>query len=541
MCGIWSYISKNTIPLEQYKYLYNAYLSIISRGPESSNFEKINDNIIMGFHRLAINGLNPLGNQPFIYFEDKKHYVFSICNGEIYNYEKLVIEHNLETKTTSDCEVIPLLYIKYGEYNNKTLCNYLDGEYAFIIIDLNIETNTFKVITGRDPFGVRPLFYGFNNDSISFCSELKGLSFCDSIEVYPPGVMMTYDGNKLQQERFYSYNNLLSYNSMDKMEYISDIFTNSIKKRLMSERPLGCLLSGGLDSSIVSAITSTFVKNLHTFTIGLEGATDIKYAEMVAKHIGSKHTTFITTIQEALESIDKVIYTIESYDCTSIRASVWQYLLGKKISENTDIKVLLTGEGSDELTSGYMYFHNAPNPTESHNENVRLLQDIHRYDGLRVDRAMACHGLEVRIPFLDPEFVELYLQLPKELRIANGKNGRMEKQLFRDAFKDTDLLPHEVLYRKKEAFSDGTSSNEKSWFQIIQEYIDTIVSDDEFEQQKNKYEFNTPDTKEKYYYRKKFEEYFGSKAEKVIPYYWLPKWSGNITEPSARILKVYKQ
>jgi asparagine synthase (glutamine-hydrolysing) len=285
---------------------------------------------------------------------------------------------------------------------------------------------------------------------------------------------------------------------------------------------------------------TNFQHQLRTFTIGLEGATDIKYAELVAKKINSKHTTFIVTIEEALKAIDEVIYTIESYDCTTVRASVWQYLLGKKIRENTDIKVLLTGEGSDELTSGYMYFHNAPSKEESHIENVRLLKDIHRFDGLRVDRAMSCHGLEVRIPFLDPEFIELYLSLDKKIRCANNEGG-MEKQLFRDAFRGEDLLPIEVLYRKKEAFSDGTSSNEKSWYEHIQEHIDRMISNEEYEEDKGKYEFNKPDSKEKYYYRKVFEFYFGKKSEGVIPYYWLPKWSGNITEPSARVLDVYKK
>jgi asparagine synthase (glutamine-hydrolysing) len=221
-----------------------------------------------------------------------------------------------------------------------------------------------------------------------------------------------------------------------------------------------------------------------------------------------------------------------------VRASVWQYLLGKKIKENTNIKVLLTGEGSDELTSGYMYFHKAPNGNESHQENVLLLQDIHRFDGLRVDRAMSCHGLEVRIPFLDPEFVELYVSLPRELRLASRG---MEKQLFRDAFKDENVLPLEVLYRKKEAFSDGTSTNEKSWYQIIQEHVDKLISDEEFEMNKDRYKFNRPDSKEKYYYRKVFERYYGEKSKGVIPYYWLPKWCGNVTEPSARVLDVYKK
>lgn len=544
MCGIWSYIKKSgTI---DFLKLYEAFLNISGRGPETSTFSQIHKDIVLGFHRLAINGISPLGNQPFIHKISPFRYIYTICNGEIYNYHHLINTYDLTPYSSSDCEVIPLLYTRYGSNVSK----YLDGEYAFVLFDINIDSHEFIVIASRDPFGVRPLFYGNNDNLLAFCSELKGLSdIVDKVIVFPPGNTLIYKNNELEFKVFYDYNKLYNLSNNIKpsdieiyYKIIRDKFFESVEKRLMTERPLGCLLSGGLDSSMVAAVTSRILgKSIKTFTIGLEGATDIIYANKVADYIKSDHTTFIVKIEEALNAIDEVIRVIESYDCTSVRASVWQYLLGKKIKETQEIKVLLTGEGSDELASGYMYFHNAPSSQESHNENVRLLQDIHRYDGLRVDRAMSCHGLEVRIPFLDPQFVELYLSLDMKLRMANRDEKSMEKQLFRDSFNDMNLLPPYVLYRKKEAFSDGTSANEKSWFQIIQEHIDKIITDEEFEINKNKYEFNTPDTKEKYYYRKKFEEYYGDKSVDVIPYYWLPKWCGDVKDPSARVLEVYKK
>ena len=540
MCGIWAAV---TNAKSDTRILLSSFMTLQPRGPENFSFQMIQEKLYLGFHRLAINGLSGSGNQPFVKEKMFKssiqkfqlHTIYAVCNGEIYNYKQIILQNKFDLQGKSDCEVLPHLYMKYQEQ----MIRYLDGEFAFIMFIINNETQEYKLFCGRDPFGVRPLFYGIHEEDLYLGSELKSIvELADDVHVFPPGHAMIYTSDSsIKFLPYFEYpNHLSTFNELSIIyEKIRNTFTTSVKKRLSSDRPLGCLLSGGLDSSIVSAITASLSEHpLHTFTIGLEGATDIRYAEKVAKHIGSIHTTFITTIEEALEAMEKVIFTIESYDCTSVRASVWQYLLGKKIKENTDIKVLLTGEGSDELTSGYMYFHNAPNEKESHLENIRLLKDIHRFDGLRVDRAMSCHGLEVRIPFLDPEFVELYLSLPPHLRSAS--DGRIEKQLFRDSFKDTNLLPSEVLYRRKEAFSDGTSSQEKSWFQIIQEHMDKIVSDEEFG---NHLYGKEVDTKEKFYYKKIFEKHFGSRSFDVIPYYWLPKWCGNITEPSARVLDVY--
>lgn len=545
MCGIWGAIQKDDPHL--ILHLIESFMTIQPRGPENFTFEMIQQNLYLGFHRLAINGLSGSGNQPFVkekIFKTSKYSIYSVCNGEIYNYKQIIENNKFDLQGTSDCEVIPFLYMKYQEQ----MINYLDGEFAFIMFIVNNETHDYKIFCGRDPFGVRPLFYGTKNDNLYLGSELKSIvSLSDEVHVFPPGFVatghtMSFGTNDFLQFHKYYSNDLSKpiFNDLSIIhEKIRNIFTTSVKKRLSSDRPLGCLLSGGLDSSIVSAITASLSEHpVHTFTIGLNGATDIQYAEKVAKHIGSIHTTFITTMEEALEAIEKVIYTIESYDCTTVRASVWQYLLGKKIRENTDIKVLLTGEGSDELMSGYMYFHKAPNEIDSHLENIRLLEDIHRFDGLRVDRAMSCHGLEVRIPFLDPDFVQLYLSVPPSLRRAGTSTGRIEKQLFRDAFQDTNLLPSDVLYRRKEAFSDGTSGNEKSWFRMVQEHLDDIVSDEEFGEHGYG---SVVDTKEKYYYKKIFEKHFGIKSFHVIPYYWLPKWCGNITEPSARVLDVYSK
>jgi asparagine synthase (glutamine-hydrolysing) len=301
---------------------------------------------------------------------------------------------------------------------------------------------------------------------------------------------------------------------------------------------LACLLSGGLDSSLVSAIAAEQSSTpINTFTIGMEGATDLPYAQQVADHIGSNHHIVMLTNEDGLKAIDETIYAIESYDITSVRASVWQFLIAKYIKENTDFKAILCGELSDELCSGYKYFHNAPDTKSMHAENVRLVEDVHRFDGLRTDRTMSYHGLEVRLPFAEKTFIEYYLSIDPSIRMP--QQG-VEKWLLRSSFADTGLLPDAILWRSKEAFSDGVSGKQKSWFQIVQEYIETLVSEEEFRMESKKFTHNTPFTKESYYYRKKFGEYFGEAHSKVIPYFWMPRWSGNVGDPSARVLSVYE-
>jgi len=285
---------------------------------------------------------------------------------------------------------------------------------------------------------------------------------------------------------------------------------------------LACLLSGGLDSSLISAMVAKFVPKgqLQTYSIGMTGGTDLYYAKMVSNHICSNHTEIVLTEFEFFDAIKEVIYNIESYDTTTVRASVGNYLVSKYIKNNSDAKVIFNGDGSDELTGGYMYFHNCPSNIEFDHECKRLLSDIQYFDVLRSDRSISCHGLEARTPFLDRSFVHQYLSLPIEYRNFNNSQ-QIEKWLLRKSIEimDNNLLPKEVLWRNKEAFSDGVSSQNRSWFEIIQEKLDDIYTDEKFEEKKNLFTFNTPQTKEQLYYREIFESFYQGK-ENVIPYFW---------------------
>lgn len=524
MCGIW--LSYNFNDLKEY------FDKISNRGPDYHYYKEILDKLFLGFHRLAIIDSTHLDDQPFI-TETETNIVYVICNGEIYNHKNLknshytqysllgfseLKNHNKDYYNTSDCEIIIHLYQKYKDVNY--ISKMLDAEFAFIIVDYDKINKNLKIMASRDPIGIRPLFYTYNNNQLILSSELKGIPKELNGQVFPPGNTMLFTDNTLQFTPFYFYNfNKKHTVNNDK---IVNLFTKAVQKRLIHDDDieLGSLISGGLDSSVVSAVAAKFVKNLKTFTIGFSGGTDIKYAELVTKHIKSDHTTFIVTPDEALNAIDEVIYCIESYDITTIRASVFQYLLAKKIKEKyPKMKVLLTGELSDELMQGYLYFHLNKNAKETFNESIRLIKDVHLFDGLRVDRCVSNFGLECRIPFADLEFVRYMLEHHNDqLKPQKG----IEKYLFRNAFAKTGLLPNEVLWRRKEAMSNGTSSADKDWKEYIQEYI------------LEKYNM-----KEDEYYKMKFIEYFGENNLSIIPYIWRPKWT-DVTDPSARILNIYK-
>jgi asparagine synthase (glutamine-hydrolysing) len=544
MCGIWTYISKNKLIKEsKLTILKEKFLNIKGRGPETENYLEINDNVIFGFHRLCIVDVSEAGNQPFVIKDDNRE-LYLMCNGEIYNKTSLIDDNNLKCVSNSDCEPILHLYKKYGI--EKTV-DMLDGVFAFSIMDIDLVKKTGKLIVGRDRIGVRPMFMGHNeNKEYGFSSEIKGLTdIFNSIEVFTPGTIVTLSYNldnvdfKFMKQVYYPYDYETKLTNLETVcSLIKYQFTEAVKKRLMSDRPICCLLSGGLDSSLVTSIVASLSNNpIHTFSIGMKGGTDFKYAKMVADKIGSIHTEILFSKEEGINSIRDVIWAIESYDITTVRASVGQYLISKYIKDNTDNIVVYIGDGSDELTGGYKYFCNAPDSESLHKECVKLIKEIHLYDCLRADRAVSIHGLETRVPFLDSSFVDLYLSIDPKLRMpVNG----IEKYLLRKAFDDTDLLPKEVLWREKEAFSDGISSQKDSWFTILQNHIDTEISDAEFNLESKKYTHNTPLSKEAYYYRKIFGELFGEKHNDVIPHFWLPNWSGDITEPSARVLDVYK-
>jgi asparagine synthase (glutamine-hydrolysing) len=531
MCGIFlTFVFNSPVPTS-YNDIFSSFMKIKSRGPEYSSFNMIGKNLFIGFHRLAIMDKSAAGNQPFILSSPNRD-IYLVCNGEIYNAEELKVTYELTPKSKSDCEIMILLYEKIGI----DFVKLLDGEFAFIIVDKNNEDTL--IFAGRDPIGVRPLFYSINCGSIDLCSEMKGLPF-DKVEVFPPGTTMKFDkSSRLKFTSFYNYDYtpIMNIDMEQIYEEIRDRFTSAVKKRLITDRPFGCLLSGGLDSSMVCAVAKKFVDKFPCFTISFEGGEDLPYAVQVADYLELQHHIIYITPEEAIKAIKDTIYAIESYDITTVRASVMQYLIGKYISQHTDIKVLLVGELADEVEGGYLMFHKCPSESEFHDECVKLVKDVHRFDGLRTDRTMASFGLEVRLPYADPEFLDLYLSINPALRMITPSRP-MEKYLFREAFKG--YLPNKILYRPKAAFSDSISSNEHSWHNILSRYIDTLIPNDTFEKYRKSFEHNTPQTKEAYYYRCIYHTHFSE--DKVIPYFWLPKWFGDVKDPSARNLDIYKK
>lgn len=553
MCGIFAILNNNLTPANviNNSLIKESFDKAQHRGPDHSSMTSL-ENIILGFHRLSINGLNSVSNQPLI---DGKIYL--ICNGEIYNYKTIYSNLNITPNTNSDCEAIIHLYKLFGI--EQTL-NMLDGVYSFILCDFEKK----EIYVARDAFGVRPLYVLGNTDEIyksynsgwlnahiiGFASELKQLNHIYqyvnnvteilSLQQFKPGFYMKLTQSHMgkwflkEEKQFFNYPlNNLSYQVNE--DYITPLifnfFNDAVKKRIeTTDRPIACLLSGGLDSSIVTSIVSKYYsKNLETYSIGLEGSEDLKYAKKVAEYLKTNHTEIIVTEDDFFNAIPDVIYNIESYDTTTVRASVGNYLVAKYISKHSEAKVIFNGDGSDELMGGYLYMNQAPNHIEFDKECKRLLTDIHCYDVLRSDRSISTNGLEPRTPFLDRKWVEFYLSIPSKLRFDSNK--KQEKYLFRKAFEKSNLLPGEILWRRKEAFSDGVSSLNKSWFQIINEKVQNI-------QLKNIiYEINNPTTKEQLYYREIFENTYKGLSY-TIPYFWMPKYI-QANDSSARTLNIY--
>jgi asparagine synthase (glutamine-hydrolysing) len=560
MCGIFSLLNNEDCYTPE--EIAESFTKGQKRGPEFSELKEIDNNLLFGFHRLAINGLNANANQPMTIDG-----ITLICNGEIYNYKKLFSYINIIPSTDSDCEIIIHLYKHYGiEYTLQLL----DGVFAFILYDKQKEL----LYVARDPYGVRPL-YMLNSNShnnglaISFASELKVLSELfniikmlnkeedhkddnqnenANITQFKPGHYMTF---KKYNNMFNVFNPYTKYNtycfSSDIMNpspkelntiyfELCDKLISAVKKRVIgtTDRPVACLLSGGLDSSLIAALVSKFYPGkLETYSIGMKGSEDLKYAEIVAKHIDSNHTSIIVSQEDFLEAIPEVIKAIESYDTTTVRASVGNYLIGKYIEKHSTAKVIFNGDGSDELAGGYLYFHAAPNNIEFDRECKRLLADIHAFDVLRSDKCISSHGLEPRTPFLDRGWVDYYLSIPIDIR--KPKKGQMEKNLIRKAFStfEPGLLPQSVLWRKKEAFSDGVSSQHKSWYQIIGEHMETL----NIKENDNYNNINIPKTKEQIYYRAIYDKAYPDTAS-LIPYFWMPRFIES-SDPSARTLNIY--
>ena len=565
MCGIWAYISKNKIDYNETMRLYKKFNEIKPRGPDRFtlyNLESIQ--MLLGFHRLSIIDTSHKGDQPFIHVDNNRT-VYTCCNGEIYNYIQLIDKHNLNPslKKESDCKVVHELYLKLGL---EKLCSELIGEFAFMIVDINNDgidgvdsINNNIVHIARDPLGVRPMYVSYTDDSLYIGSELKGSPHapCGStscIEQVRGGHYASFyindikNGLKPDYKCFYSVDDVkVSVGNIDIAKtLINKSLSECVIDRLMADVPIGFLLSGGVDSSLVCGIAANHLKpqRIRTFSCGLEtGSTDEPYAKKVAEHINSIHTHVVFTEKEFIEAIPNIVYTIETYDITSVRASVAQYLICKWIKSNTDIKVLLCGDGSDELTKGYKYNHMAPNAEEAQKDTLRLLKDIIYFDGKRADRGVAGNGIEARIPFLDHRFVNTYLSIEPSLTMPTiyEKTGKkLEKWLLRESFRESNIIPEEVLFRNKEAFSDGISTVKKSWFETVQDEMNERYKNVDITKLSDIYSYNTPPTREALYYREEFERLFGKDAVYVVPYFWLPKWVGNITEPSARVLEAYK-
>jgi len=555
MCGIFGLINYGNIDRQR---VYQSFETGKNRGPECSATKEVNNNVFFGFHRLAINGINNESNQPF----DIKNCVL-ICNGEIYNFKELANDHNIKLITQSDCEIIIHLYKLHGiEYT----LNLLDGVFAFMLYDK--ETDLLHI--ARDPYGVRPLYYSYNSNYNSYCfaSELKCIknlveyNFKKYIKSFEPGSFLTIYNTKTiitsEQKKYikFPFTNTIylesDYNNL--YTNIVNKLSKAVKKRVIgtTDRPIACLLSGGLDSSLIAAlvnqelINSNSTQKLKTFSIGLPGSEDLKYAKIVAEHINSEHYEIVLSEDKFFHAIPEVIYNIESYDTTTVRASVGNYLIAKNIRNYSDCKVIFNGDGADELMGGYLYFKHSPNEFEFDKECKRLLTDIHNFDVLRSDKSISSNGLEPRTPFLDREWTEFYLSIDKKLRYNTTVNN-CEKYLIRKAFSiiKPDLLPNNILWRTKEAFSDGVSSLDKSWYQIINEKINGLyeleydIINIGIQYKNNKSIRNTPITTEQCYYRYLFNNYYFG-CDNIIPYYWMPKFI-NASDASARTLSFYKQ
>jgi asparagine synthase (glutamine-hydrolysing) len=613
MCGIFSLL--NNAEQISLKFIEEQFQKGRSRGPEFSILKTVMVNVLFGFHRLAINGLNTESNQPIIIGD-----IGIVCNGEIYNYKELYKMMNVEPKTDSDCEVIIHMYKKYGI--EQTL-NMLDGVFSFILIDYRLSNTESKLFIARDPYGVRPLYflrpcfiYNQNDhvdpDRYAFASELKMLTNLSNVlnienqkkynsvtfrknykhyalkkyNVYQflPGTYMGFELSTkvcsyweptIAGARYHKiglsptmFIDKSTLNMETIYRNINTLLTTAVEKRCCTtERPIACLLSGGLDSSLITALVNDYhvkygLPRIETYSIGLEGSVDLEHARIVADYLGTKHTEIILTEQDFLDAIPQVIYAIESFDTTTVRASIGNWLLGKYISENSDAKVIFNGDGSDELAGGYLYMNYSPDDIEFDKESRRLLDDIHLFDVLRSDKSISSHGLEPRTPFLDRVWTQYYMSIPAEIRNHNNSNN-IEKYLIRKSFSSEEgywnsqglpLLPDKVLWRRKEAFSDGVSKHTRSLYEIIQEYaILKFVSDDLplypfIESSDNMYEHinklvypsNThlvPKTAEQFYYRKIFESHYPEMAH-IIPYFWMPKFV-DAKDASARTLNIY--
>ncbi|MEX6627273.1 asparagine synthase B [Tenacibaculum salmonis] len=478
------------------------------RGPDWSGVYS-DDSVIMAHERLAI--VDPASGQQPLFSADKK--LILAANGEIYNHRELAksLTNPYEFQTASDCEVILALYKEKGV----DFVDDLNGIFGFALYDAEKD----EYFVARDHMGIIPLYIGWDqNGTFYVASELKALEgTCSKIELFPPGHYMSSKDGKFVQwyKRDWRDYEAVKENETSIAE-VKEALEAAVHRQLMSDVPYGVLLSGGLDSSVISAIAKKYSQKrvesddkseawypqLHSFSVGLEGSPDLAAAQKVADHIGTVHHEIKFTIQEGLDAIKDVIYNIETYDITTIRSSTPMYLMARVI-KSMGVKMVLSGEGADEIFGGYLYFHKAPNAKEFHEETVRKLDKLHMYDCLRANKSLMAWGIEGRVPFLDKEFMDVAMRINPQDKMINGE--RMEKWVIRKAFED--MLPESVAWRQKEQFSDGVGY---SWIDTLKEVVDKEVTDEQLANAKFRFPIQTPTNKEEFYYRSIFEDHFPS-------------------------------
>ncbi|MBQ9061400.1 MAG: asparagine synthase B [Eubacterium sp.] len=533
MCSIMGYAGTD-LTEQQFK---EALAQTTSRGPDDTRVIRTENGGFLGFNRLSIMGLTSSGMQPFT---KGKNAV--VCNGEIYGFRPirtLLEEEGYRFESDSDCEILLPLYARYGT----DMLRHLDAEFALILYDGSSDT----LLAARDPVGIRPLYYGYTRGgSIVFASEPKNLTeICGRIMPFPPG-------HYYKNGQFICYRDMSDVSAKTSvfapadpythdpmpvlLKNIHDKLVSGVTKRLDADAPVGYLLSGGLDSSLVCGIAAKYSdKPLRTFAIGMDkDAIDLKYAREVADYIHSDHTEVIMTTEDVLAALEPVVKALATYDITTIRASIGMYLVCKYIHEHTDIRVLLTGEISDELF-GYKYTDFAPDAAAFQTEAEKRIREIHMYDVLRADRCISVHSLEARVPFGDLDFVDYVMHIDPARKLNSYGIG---KYLLREAFADDPVIPESIRLREKAAFSDAVGHSMRD---DLQAYAETLYSDREFHARCRKYFHAVPFTKESLLYRELFEKYYPDQSEMVTDF-WMPNksWKGcNVNDPSARVLSNY--
>ncbi len=496
------------------------------RGPDNTIIKDLGEKGWMGFHRLKIMDVSDDGNQPMEYQS-----ISLVCNGEVYNYPQLKAQYEdkYTFESSSDCEVIIPMFLEKGI---KQTALELDAEFVCVIYDEESD----KYFAARDPIGIRPMFYGYNDlGEIMFASEMKSLSdICKTVRPFPPGHYYE-DGKILPFTDISKVDSYVDHEAEEVFENLNKLLTKGVEKRLTSDVPVGFLCSGGLDSSLVCAIAAKMMdKPIRTFAVGIDkDPIDTKYAKIVADYLGADHTEVLFTRQDIFDTLSTLIYNIETWDITTIRASMGMYLVSKYISENTDIKVLMTGEISDEIF-GYKYTDFAPSPQAFQKEAEKRLNEIYMYDVLRADRSISSCGLEARVPFGDLDFVKYVMSIKPELKMNFTGVG---KYLIRKAF-EGDYLPADILYREKAAFSDAVGhsvvDNLKAWAEEMYTEEDLLLAQVNFRH-------SPPISKESLMYREIFEKHYPGRAE-VIKSLWMPnkEWDNcDVDDPSARVLPNY--